>query len=162
MTRISSFGLSLGLALLLATGAQGGDSEPAKQPEPYAPGLGDFMTAYVQPHHIKLWLAGRAQNWPLAEYEAKELRETFEDVATYQAVWHDFQIANAVKTTLEPLLSAVDQAIKDRSETRFGKAYGQLTEGCTACHRATANPAIVIQVPSAAAFPDQVFSPRKP
>ena len=39
---------------------------PTKPPEPYVPGLGDFMTAAVQPHHIKVGLAGHAANWPLA------------------------------------------------------------------------------------------------
>jgi hypothetical protein len=55
--------------------------------EPYAPGLGDFMTAYIQPHHIKLWFACNAGNWKLAAYEANELSETFEDIKTYQGMW---------------------------------------------------------------------------
>src|SRR3954466_13140099 len=58
-------------------------AEEEKKPEPYVPGLGEFMTSGVQPHHIKIWLAGHAGNWALAEYEAKELRETFEDIGTY-------------------------------------------------------------------------------
>ena len=44
---------------------------PAAPVESYAPGLGDFMTAYVQPHHIKLWLAGNAGHWRLADYQAR-------------------------------------------------------------------------------------------
>jgi len=43
--------------------------------------LGDLMTAFVQPRHIKLGLAGSEQNWPYAAYELDQLRETFTDLA---------------------------------------------------------------------------------
>jgi hypothetical protein len=118
------------------------------------------MTAYVQPHHIKLWEAGSARNWPLAAYEANELSETFEDVATYQATWHDLPVAKLVETILEPRLGDVEQAIKSRDADGFGKAYGQLTAACNDCHRAANHDFIVIQAPSGSAFPDQSFRTR--
>ena len=43
--------------------------------------LGDLMTAFVQPRHIKLGLAGNEQNWLYAAYELDQLRETLADVA---------------------------------------------------------------------------------
>ena len=46
---------------------------------PMVPGLGEIMTLQ-QLRHIKLWFAGRAGNWPLADYEIGELNEGFEDV----------------------------------------------------------------------------------
>jgi hypothetical protein len=51
----------------------------AQQPHPAA--VGDLMTAFVQPRHIKLGLAGREDNWPYAAYELDQLRETFADLA---------------------------------------------------------------------------------
>ena len=36
--------------------------------------------ALQQMRHIKLWFAGRAGNWPLADYEIGELNEGFDDV----------------------------------------------------------------------------------
>ena len=33
-----------------------------------------------QMRHIKLWFAGRAGNWPLADYEIDQLKEGFDDV----------------------------------------------------------------------------------
>lgn len=155
------FGIALAAYLGLST-AMARAEEPAAQkaPEPYAPGLGDFMTAYVQPHHIKVWLAGSAKNWPLAEYEAKELRETFEDVTTYQAVWNNFPIAKLVKSNLLPPLGDLDQAIKDRSPGNFRKAYDRVTAACDSCHRATGNSFLVIRTPSGQDFPDQDFRPQ--
>jgi hypothetical protein len=94
--------LSVGaiLAVLASGSIVAGDipAPPAKPTasaaEPYLPGLGDFMTAYVQPHHIKLWLAGNGGNWRLAAYEADELGETFEDISTYQATWKNVPSPN--------------------------------------------------------------------
>jgi hypothetical protein len=135
-------------------------AEPQKPPEPYSPGLGDFMTAYVQPHHIKVWLAGHAGNWPLADYEAKELRETFEDVATYQGVWHDFPIAKLAEANLEPPLAELDKAIADKNQANFKKAYDHVTAACNSCHQATSNAFIAIKTPTGPDFPDQEFQPR--
>src|SRR4051812_7077594 len=94
-------------------------AEDAKKPEPYVPGLGEFMTSAVQPHHIKVWMAGHASNWPLAEYEAKELRETFEDIATYQGAWNNFPIAKLAETNLVPPLDEMDKAIKEKDGAAF-------------------------------------------
>jgi hypothetical protein len=47
----------------------------------HAAALGDLMTAFVQPRHIKLGLAGNEQNWRYAAYELDQLRETLADVA---------------------------------------------------------------------------------
>lgn len=117
--------LSAIVGILVCGGAAA--QEAGKAPEPYTPGLGDFMTAYVQPHHVKLWLAGRAGNWKLAQYEAKELEETFEDVANYQAIWNDLPIGKMVESAVTKPLDAVEDAIKAKSAQRFQVAYRDLT-----------------------------------
>jgi hypothetical protein len=40
-------------------------------PKTYVPGLGEFM-GRIQVDHAKLWLAGEARNWELAEYQLTE------------------------------------------------------------------------------------------
>jgi hypothetical protein len=144
----------LGGVLIALTAA----AEDAKRPEPYVPGLGEFMTSAVQPHHIKIWMAGHAGNWPLAEYEAKELRETFEDIATYQGTWNDFPIGKLAETNLVPPMDELDKAIKDRSEAGFKKAYDKVTAACNSCHQATGNGFVAIKTPSGMDFPDQDFA----
>src|ERR1700677_3091758 len=109
MARRLAVSLIVGSALLAASvgvgvaaeGSATAQTKPAAlTAEPYVPGLGDFMTAYVQPHHIKLWLAGSSGNWELAAYEASELSETFEDVSTYQATWKSVPVAQLVKAII--------------------------------------------------------------
>ena len=42
------------------------------QNEPYVPALADIMSA-AQWGHIKLWFAGKLQNWELARYELRQI-----------------------------------------------------------------------------------------
>jgi hypothetical protein len=51
---------------------QGSAGKPATA-QPYTPGLGEIMSLQ-QMRHSKLWFAGRAGNWDLADYEVDELR----------------------------------------------------------------------------------------
>ena len=71
MTRIIVSAIVLVVSVLFAA------AQPAK--EPYAPGLGQFMTA-TQLRHAKLWFAGKMNNWDLAAYEIDEIKEGLEDV----------------------------------------------------------------------------------
>jgi hypothetical protein len=132
----------------------------AAVPPPYAPGLGDFMTAYVQPHHIKLWLAASTGDWKLAAYEASELGETFEDVSTYQATWKNVPVARLVKAIIEPALKKVEADIAAKNPALFKTDYGTLTAACNSCHMAAQHEFLDIRVPTANPYPDQNFIPH--
>src|SRR5712691_7715121 len=133
-----------------------------KSASPYHPRLGDLMTAFVQPRHIKLGLAGSEQNWPYAAYELGELRESFDDVARLVPKHGALAIPAAIASTVQPPMAALDMAIKAKDQAGFNKAYGELTAACNACHQSADHPMIVIQAPTVSAFPDQDFRPRKP
>ena len=178
MTRLA-LAFAILIALLLPSGAQQkmnvpGMTMPAKptagmgmeevvSKAPYHPGLGELMTAFVQPRHIKLGLAGAAQNWDYAAYELGELRETFEDVGKLILKHGKLDIPQAIAATAAQPIDAIDAAIKARDATAFAKAYADLTTACNACHQSADHPMIVITVPTVAgtAFPDQDFSPVK-
>src|SRR3954449_10698277 len=73
------------LAICLPPAAHALQTPPAPSPkpqEPFTPGLGEIMTLQ-QMRHLKLWFAGQAGNWPLADYELDELKEGFEDIVKY-------------------------------------------------------------------------------
>ena len=60
--------------------------QTTKQANPAAEETPDFLhlsgiMAQQQMRHIKLWFAGAAGNWPLADYEIDGLKEGFDDVA---------------------------------------------------------------------------------
>jgi hypothetical protein len=141
----------------------GMDMDEVKSNAPFRPGLGDLMTALVQPRHTKLGLAGMAQHWDYAAYELGGLRQTF-DLVGKQILKHgNLSIPQAIASTVAQPLDALDAAIKAKDQAGFTKAYAELTDGCNACHKSADHAMIVIQVPTAggAAFPDQNFQPAK-
>jgi hypothetical protein len=141
----------------------GTDMDEVTSKAPYHPGLGELMTAFVQPRHIKLGLAGAAGNWAYAAYELGELRETFDDVGKLILKHGNLDIPQAIAATVTQPMDALDAAIKAKNEAAFTKAYADLTASCNACHQSADHPMIVILVPtvSGTAFPDQDFSPPK-
>jgi len=141
----------------LATVASAAISEPAK---PYEPGLVEFVLT-VQSHHAKLWLAGNASNWDLAEYQADELKELIEDIATRVPVYKDVPVGKMIEASSLPPLGDVEKAIKARDGKAFASAFDKLTAACNACHEASNRGFIVSQRPAAAAFPNQSFAPKR-
>jgi hypothetical protein len=121
--------------------------------------LGDLMTAFVQPRHIKLGLAGSERNWPYASYELDQLRETFADVAEILPKYRDLSIPDMITSTVKEPLAALNRAIQAKDGNQFSAAYGQLTASCNACHQSYDRAAIVIRLPTVGAFPDQDFRP---
>ena len=128
---------------------------PAAMPaeEPYSPGLGEIMSLQ-QMRHIKLWFAGNAANWPLADYEIGELGEGFNDVR--KLVGNDI-VDQHVGKPIEALQKAIDG--KDRKA--FIAAFDSLSAGCNACHKALDHAFISIQRPAMLPYSNQNFVPQK-
>jgi hypothetical protein len=143
-------------------GMPGMNMNETRSAPPFHPGLGDLMTAFVQPRHIKLGLAGADENWAYAAYALDELRESFDDVARLVPKHGNLAIPAAIASTVRPPMAALDAAIKTKDHAAFNKAYGELTLACNACHQSSDHPMIVIQTPTVSAFPDQDFRAPKP
>jgi|SRR5215470_6799989 len=156
----------LALACLTAGAISAPSAEPAAPSPPaaampseqiYNPGVGDMMNTIVQPRHAKLGLALREQNWPLAFYELRELRQAFESIARVHPKWRNLSISEMIDTVVSRPLHDLDAAIKERDGERFATAYGQLTEACNTCHAAVNYSFIVIRKPEQSQFPNQDF-----
>jgi hypothetical protein len=132
-----------------------------KSAMPYHPGLGELMTAFVQPRHIKLGLAGNEQNWPYAAFELGELNEAFDDIAELVPKHDNLLIPDMIASTVKQPMEALGAAIKAMDNAAYIKAYADLTASCNECHQSANHPEIVIQVPTVSSFPDQDFRPKK-
>ena len=142
-------------AALTATLAAG---EPAK--EGHAPGLVEVMLT-TQSHHAKLWYAGNARNWELADYQIDELKEGLEDAAKQIPDYKGVPVGSMIENLMMPPIAEVEGAIKTQDRAKFVAAYDKLTAACNACHQGSKRGFIVIQRPAAAAFPNQAFAPKK-
>ncbi|MCL2713912.1 MAG: hypothetical protein FWD68_04795 [Alphaproteobacteria bacterium] len=120
----------------------------------YMPRLADIMTTAQMRHH-KLWLAGKAQNWPLAAFELRLLKASLVEAAL---LYSNIPVNNVA--TLDGTLQSVVDAITERDGRKFAKTVADLTEGCNSCHRSIGRSFVVIKVPvDAQPFGNQVFTP---
>jgi len=133
--------------------------QPAASP-PFDAGIGDLMNMIVQPHHIKLWLAGKEGNWALADYEAREVKSALAKVAKARPNFRNQPVSQLVDNFTGAPFKAIDAAVHDRDATKFTEAYASLNGGCNGCHTALNQPQIVIRVPEQASYPDQEFRPH--
>ena len=158
--RVAAAPAAAAAALLAAFAAGGEPSALAPAAAPYSPGIAEIMIV-TQIRHAKLWLAGGARNWPLADYEIDEMKEGFEDVVQYFPVYKDMPVGKMIEATIMSPIEEVEKAIKARDRVKFVSAFDKLTEACNSCHRAANRAFIVIQRPSAATFPNQSFAPKR-
>ena len=115
--------------------------------------IGDVM-AFQQERHLKLWLAGRAGNWPLADYEIGKLKDGFADIDNLIG-------GDTVDKAVGAPIAALEQAIESKNRDSFARAFDQLTGGCNSCHSVLDHAFIVIQRPEASSYGNQSFAPQK-
>jgi hypothetical protein len=132
--------------------------QSARRDEPYAPGLGEIMSL-TQMRHLKLWFAGRAENWALASYETDELEEGFSDVVRFHPTHKGSSppLSQLVPEFMARPIEALRSSIERRDLVEFTAAYDSLTEGCNGCHRAAAFSFNVVERPSANPYSNQRF-----
>jgi len=139
--------------------SQFGDADA--QPAPFNPQMSALMNMLIQPRHAKLGLAGKADNWPLAAYALKELRQGFAVISKAVPRWKGLPVPDLFDAAVSQPINTVDAAIKLKFRRQFDEGYEQLTAGCNACHATTDNSFIVIKSPDASPFPNQEFAPKR-
>src|SRR5437762_8856903 len=83
------------LAIVFAAacgGSQRGGGAAGPAADAFVPGLGELMSLQ-QMRHVKLWFAGQAANWELADYEVDELGEGFDDIVKFHPTHKDAPVA---------------------------------------------------------------------
>jgi len=133
---------------------------PSAPAEAYTPGLGEIMTLQ-QMRHLKLWFAGQAQNWPLADYELDELKEGYEDIVKYYPTKDDAPTGVMASAVIEKEVADLNKAIEAKDRKQFTAAFDKLTASCNACHQASKKQFIVVQRPGANPYANQSFGPPR-
>ncbi len=131
--------------------------------------LSELMSESMQVHHTKLWLAARANNWPLAAYEVRKIKDTFRQVKelivqiqTASVKWQRVPVGEMLGI-VNSTVNDLDHAVKAKDKASFETAYHRLTAACNACHKRADESQIKIIVPTDAnAFVDQDFTTGTP
>src|SRR5215472_14492921 len=100
--------LAASAALFGRTAAQSPYGDPNAAPAPFNPQMAALMNMLIQPRHTKLGLAGKAENWPLAGYMLKELRQGFAVVSKAVPRFKGLPVPDLVDAALTQPLTLLD------------------------------------------------------
>jgi len=119
----------------------------------YVPGFGEIMNGIVQPHHYKLWLAGRHQNWTLAEYERHQLLGGFIRIQKYHKNTPE---ANAVPM-IYPEMEVLKKAISQKDSLAFHSTFCAIDPYLQQLSPGTKHEFNIIIVPATHEYGNQQF-----
>lgn len=113
----------------------------------------------IQRHFGKLYFAGTAQNWDLAEFYTHEVEEAMEELEEHNVVEDGINISKFVSIMGLTPLKNIDEAVDKKDLTAFNTAYTAQINQCNACHASTKHPYIRIKEPERPVFSNQIFTP---
>jgi hypothetical protein len=132
------------------------DSLQKQLAETYKPGFGEFMSG-IQIHHAKLWFAGINQNWPLADFEVHEIRESLDDIRQFCKDRPEVKAMGMIN----PAIDSVAIAVRQKDLTLFKSDFVLLTNTCDNCHKATNHGFNVVILPTSLPVVNQDFKMAK-
>src|ERR1700738_2106198 len=86
--------------------------DPNAEPAPFNPQMAALMSMLIQPRHAKLGLAGKDENWPLAGYALKELKQGFLVSARAVPRWKGLPVPDLFDAAVSAPLALLDFAVK--------------------------------------------------
>src|SRR5690348_13389311 len=107
----------------------------------------------IQVHHEKLWFAGTAENWQLADFEIHEIMEAVDDIKTYASDRPETEKIVMLQTVIDSL----NKSIQQKSLYSFKQNFIMLTNTCNNCHTAVYYNFNKIKIPETPPFSNQVF-----
>ena len=113
---------------------------------------------YYQRFSQKLWLAGKNQNWELADFYTYELEEVTENLIKGDVIHDDYNLSNLSEAMLLPKIEKVEEAIRQENEVLFLANYELMISSCNLCHNATKHNFIKITMPNDSSVWNQDFS----
>ena len=152
-------GLAGSAMLATRSAAQNPFGDANAEPAPFNPQMSALMSMLIQPRHAKLGLAAKEENWPLAGYMLKELKQGFTVISRAVPRWKGLPVPDLFDAAVSQPIALLDFAIKAGEPRQFAESYGKLTQACNNCHATTDHAYVVIKAPDASSWPNQDFKP---
>lgn len=106
----------------------------------------------VDYHAQGLWFAGKAGNWPLADYYWKQTLSHMRlavgiNLVSKRNAEQEVRLKEILKSIEASPSMRVGEAIQNQDLVKFQTTYRALLEGCYACHRAADKPFLRPRMP---------------
>ena len=113
--------------------------------------------SYYQRFSHKLWLAGKNQNWELADFYTHELEEVTENLIEDDVIHDDYNLSSLSEQMFLPKIEKVEKAIRQKNEVLFLENYELMISSCNLCHTTTRHNFIRITIPKDSTVWNQSF-----
>ena len=161
------------LAVLIAVAAVSSAAQPAARDDPQAkikalealvPDQAHIM-ADVGEHFTNLWFAGRAENWPLADFYLGEtkshLRWAVRRIPVRKdSAGRDIDLTRILEAFENSQLTELKQAVDRKDRSQFEAVYKVSLTVCYSCHKAADKPYLRPRIPAEPASRIMNFDPR--
>ncbi len=123
------------------------------------------MMADVGDHFTNLWFAGRAENWPLADFYLAETRSHLHWAVRRIPIrkdnrGRDVNLVNILQAFENSQLTQLKATIDGKDKAGFERVYKESLTVCYSCHTAADKPYLRPQIPSQPASRIMNFDPR--
>jgi hypothetical protein len=123
------------------------------------------MMADVGEHFTNLWFAGRAENWPLADFYLAETTSHLRWAVRRIPIrkdnqGHEVNLTNILEAFENSQLTQLKQVIDRKDKVGFERLYKESLTVCYSCHKAADKPYLRPQVPFEPATRVMNFDPK--
>jgi len=123
------------------------------------------MMADVGDHFTNLWFAGRAENWPLADFYLGETKSHLRWAVRRIPIRKDNQgrdvnLGNILEAFENSQLTQLKGTIDGKDKAAFEKVYKESLTVCYSCHKAADKPYLRPQIPTEPASRIMNFDPK--
>ena len=165
-------------SLAVAAGSGCEQSSPAAPPQPSLESLAarvkaledlvpsqSHMMADVSEHFTNVWFAGKAENWPLADFYLSETRSHLHWAVRRIPIRKDNQgrdvsLVNILEAFENSQLNQLKSTIDGKDKAAFERVYQESLTACYSCHKAASKPYLRPQIPTEPASRIVNFDPK--
>jgi hypothetical protein len=123
------------------------------------------MMADVGEHFTNLWFAGRAENWPLADFYLAETKSHLRWAVRRIPIrkdnrGQDINLVSILEAFENSQLTQLKQAVDRKDRSGFEAVYKESLTVCYSCHKAADKPYLRPQIPTEPASRIMNFDPK--
>lgn len=116
-----------------------------------------YHMSFISRYAKKLYFAGDAENWELADIYNHEIEEISEDIIASGEMHDDTNISQLMESMLLPQVEQIEETIDAGDREMFLDRYNVMIQTCNQCHIASDYGAVKVTVPETNPF-NQDFS----
>lgn len=113
----------------------------------------------MQTHFGKLWFAGKAENWPLAQFYTHEIEESLEELVEANVIDEGMEISKLAGIMTKQPFMQLETAVEKELLPGFEGAYKRMMITCNQCHQTTKHSFIKVAIPSTPSVSNQQYKP---